>query len=172
MTRYQLKLGLLAIMGIFASSNSMAAPAIATMKATTTIAPSCMLRVQDIHLGIITPNILGGFAISHAIVKIVCTKGTSYSVIRQSNTSLNNQHNQSSNYGRMSAQNANPPDSADKLDYFVYNESDSAWPVDEVGISDQGLGNEKDHPITVKVPLNQYIKADQYSDNMTLYINY
>lgn len=170
----QLKLGMLALIGAMTCSNSMAAsPATATMTVKTVMAPSCLLKVQDVHLGIITPNISGGFAVSNAVIKIICTRGTSYSVIRQSNNSLNNQNAQgSNNSGRMSAQNANPPELADKLDYFVYNEIDAAWPVDEIGINDQGVGNEKDHPITIKVPLNQYIRADQYSDNMTLFINY
>lgn len=169
MNYYKIKIGFIAIAGLLSIQSAMAAsPATANMQVKTTIAPSCFLDVADINLGTITPNIQGGFAVNNTHIKITCTKGTVYSVIRQSSDTLNNP----GETGKMVGKSSSPTSSEDKLDYLVFNEEQEVWPVDQVGITSQGIGQEHSHQITIKVPLNQYIKADTYSDNMTIFINY
>lgn len=167
MNYYKIKIVFITITSLLSIQSTMAAsPATANMQVQTTIAPSCVLDVADINLGTITPNIQGGFAVNNTHIKVTCTKGTAYSVIRQSSDTLNKPGETGKMVGKSSIS------SEDKLDYLVFNEEQEEWHVDHVGITAQGMGQEHSHQITIKVPLNQYIKADTYSDNMTIFINY
>ena len=95
----------------------------------------------------------GGYHINNSTVNITCTKNTSYTVKQNS-------------AGYLKSNNS------DKLEYSVYNDNDELWTANSVGINSQGNGSEKIHEIKIKIPLNKYVKADTYSDNMVLVIDY
>lgn len=127
----------------------------ANMMVNVTLAPSCIINVKNINIHEISPNANGGYHINNNTVSITCTKNTSYTVKRNSSGYLNTKN-----------------DNNDKLEYLVYNDNDELWQNNSVGINSQGNGAEKLHDIRIKVPLNRYVKADTYSDNMILVIDY
>ena len=142
-----------------------AATATANFQVTATVNASCTLSVTPMAFGALTPA-ASGDATATAKITATCSNGSGYTL------SLNKGSGDSITDRSM----AGTADNTDKLKYNIYREAGASTVFGD-GTSGQtiaktGNGVAQDETVYGKLALNQYIKADSYSDNLTVTLSY
>lgn len=161
----KLKITALAIALAALSGSAMAGSATTTFQVTATVNASCAIAATNVNFGSVTPA-ANGDATATGSITATCTKTTPYTL------AINAGSGTIANRTMAGADSAN----TDKLAYNLYTGSDhtTVWGetigADTVGLN--GNGAAQVSTIYGKLPLNQYIRPDSYTDNLTVTINY
>lgn len=161
-----MKFKLLAMAALAALSGSAmaAGSATANFQVTATVNSSCTVAATNVAFGAITPAATGT-APAQGTITSTCTKNTPY------NLAIN------AGSGTIAARSmAGTSGNTDKLLYNLYTDNTytKVWGTtvgsDTVAVT--GDGTAQTSTIYGRLDLNQYIKADNYADNLTVTINY
>lgn len=135
------------------------------MQVSTTITTSCNISANNVVFGNVTPNSTGSLTATGRF-EYICSNGVSTSAKINAGSSGNiaNRH--------MVGTSGN----TDTLKYNVYldNTYQSIWgdDNDEAGLYMYGDGVHNVRNIDAKLSLNQYVKEDNYSDNLVISVDF
>lgn len=132
-----------------------------TNKATATLNPTCILSVQNMSFGVLTPGTLNPQAISN--LGIMCSKNASYSVIVHYPEFSQGSHMVGVNHG-------------DWLPYGIKDPVNGlgfeANGIYSNGFSDTGTGNTKTYGLIGSMANVPYITPDNYQGTVQVIVNY
>lgn len=157
---------LVATIGILASQSAMAGTATATFQVTATVNSACVIAATNVAFGTVTPAATGTLAAQGTITS-TCTKTTPYTLAISGGTSND-----------VSARKMAPgsTDNADKLAYNLYTSNAYTTPWGEtIGTNTVGLtgtGAAQTSTVFGRLDLNQYLRPDTYTDNLTVTLAY
>lgn len=147
------------------SGTAMAAgSATANFQVTATVNSSCTVSATNVNFAAVTPAATGD-ATAPGTITSTCTKNTPYKLAINAGSGTIAQRTMGGTGGN-----------TDKLNYNLYTDNTytKVWGqtpgTDTVDLT--GDGTAQTSTIYGKLPLNQYVKADSYSDNLTVTINY
>lgn len=157
---------LVAAIGVMSAQSAMAATASATFQVTATVNSACIVSATNVAFATVTPAATGNTTATGTITS-TCTKTTPYTLAISAGNS-----GDIANRTMTGATSGN----ADKLAYNLYTSNTHATVWGEtVGLNTVGLtgtGTAQASTIFGKLPLNQYLKPDTYSDNLTVTLAY
>lgn len=156
----------LAIVGLIgASQSAIAGTATATFQVTATVNSACVVSATNVAFGTITPAATGTSQATGTITS-TCTKTTPYTLAISAGGS-----------GSVAARTmAGTAGNTDVLAYNLYTSNTYATPWGEtVGtntVAAVGTGAAQTATIYGQLSLNQYLKPDTYTDNLTVTLAY
>lgn len=157
---------LVAAIGVMSAQSAMAATASATFQVTATVNSACIVSTENVAFGTVTPAATGMLPATGKITS-TCTKTTPYTLAISAGTS-----GEIANRTMAGATSGN----ADKLAYNLYTSNTYATVWGEtVGSNTVGLtgtGTAQTSTIFGRLSLNQYLKPDTYTDNLTVTLAY
>lgn len=160
------KITLIAIALAAISSQAFAAgTATANFQATATVSSSCVVTATNVNFGTITPDATGS-ATANGVITSRCSNKVGYTL------SLN------AGAGTIAARKmaGATAGNTDQLAYNLYTDAGATevWGDGATGSTVGLTGNGADQTSTVygKLSLNQYIKPDNYADNLTVTLSY
>lgn len=157
---------LLAAVGVMGAQSAMAGTASATFQVTATVNAACVVSATNVAFGTVTPAATGTLPATGTITS-TCTKTTPYTLAISAGNS-----------GSVAARTMAGATSGntDALAYNLYTTSTYTTPWGEtVGtntVALTGTGAAQTSTIFGQLPLNQYLKPDTYSDNLTVTLAY
>lgn len=164
------KISLLTLVFFSLINNAVAGSTSANFESNATLNSSCVVSTNNIDFGNINPAATGN-ATLQGNISAICSKGVEYYLYISAGSS-NDVRNRA-----MVGSGGN----TDTLKYNVYVTGDHSliW-TDLASQGGGGLGaagtygnsNTQNFPIFVKIPLNQYIKPDTYSDSLVVTLMY
>lgn len=139
----------------------------AIVQSTAAITASCLVTSVDMNFGQLSPQATGE-ATSTSQVTATCTKSTNYTIALGTGSS-----------GSYSARTLSGAKSTnhDKLNYNVYKDTTYASILGDGSngtsmLTGTGSGIQQSFTVYGMLQLNQYITPDNYSDNLSVTINY
>jgi spore coat protein U-like protein len=149
------------------SMNAMAASGSSSMEGSATINATCTVSSTDINFGTINPN-QTGHATGNAVISATCTNETAYTI--NVGTGNNNSYAPRAMSGSLSGNN-------DKLEYNIYSDGGHSTIVGDgtsntYQIQGSSVGGTQTYTIYGQLSLNQFVTPDNYTDNITLTLNY
>lgn len=161
------KITLLLLSSLVSLSQAQATNVSSNLNSSASIAPKCTISGNKIDFGDISPRNLG-FVSVNSILKTICTKSTSYTIIigaGETGDILNRKLK------------GNTAGNNDKLNYTIYDTSSFKNILGDgtngtMVISGTGTGKSEDIVIYGYLNLKQYISPDYYSDSLSVIINY
>lgn len=146
------------------AQSSMAGTANGNFQATATLNSSCVVTATNVAFGTITPAATGD-ATATGTVTSRCSKYVAYSLSINGGT------------GSITARTmAGTSGNTDKLNYNLYTDvgTTQVWGDGTTGakVSLTGTGSTQNSTVYGKLSLNQYIKPDTYTDNLTVTLSY
>lgn len=147
-------------MTTFAAENQSAA-----MQVSTSITTSCNIFTQDVEFGEVTPNATGSLTATGRF-EYICSNGliTSAKINGGSSGNIANRHM------------VGTAGNTDTLKYNIYldNTYQSIWgdDTDEAGLYIYGNASLNGKNIDAKLSLNQYVKKDNYHDNLVISLDF
>lgn len=158
---------LVAAVGVLgAAQSAMAGTATATFQVTATVNSACVVSATNVAFGTITPAATGTSTATGTITS-TCTKTTPYTLAISAGSSA-------SVAGRTMVGGTAGND--DKLAYNLYTSNTYTTPWGEtVGTNTVGLtgtGTAQTSTVFGRLDLNQYLKPDTYTDNLTVTLAY
>lgn len=148
----------------FAALSSQAATTTANFNATATLNQSCVVAVDPVSFGAITPAATGTQSTTGTITS-TCSNGVAYDLLINKGSS-----------GDANRSMAGTNGNTDKLNYNLYINSSyvNVWGDGTFGTLPSGVGTgvSQQQNFYAQLPLNQYIKSDTYTDTLTLTLRY
>lgn len=158
------KLTILAALAALSGTAMADGTATANFQVTATVNASCTVSATNVNFGPVTPAATGD-ATNTGTITSTCTKNTPYKLAINAGNGTVAQRTMAGTAGN-----------DDKLNYNLYTDNtySKVWgqTVGSDTVDLTGDGTAQTSTIYGKLPLNQYIKADSYSDNLTVTINY
>lgn len=160
------KISLMAIALAALSSQAFAGTATATFQATATLNSACVVAASNVSFGSITPAATGT-APAQGTVTSTCSKNVPYTLSINSGSS-----------GSITARTMAGATSGntDKLAYNLYTDAafTTVWGDGTAGqkVSLTGTGAQQSTTVFGSLSLNQYLKPDTYTDNLTVTLAY
>ena len=160
------KLSLVALALAAISSQAFAGTATGTFQATATLSSSCLVSATNVNFGTITPAATGTTAATGTISS-TCSKNIPYTL------SINAGSGTFATRTMGGAASGN----TDKLNYNLYTEvaATNIWgdgTASTVKVSLTGTGASQSSTVFGQLPLNQYLKPDTYTDNLSVTLAY
>lgn len=158
------KLSLLAFALLSLSSQSFAGTTSGNLQTTATLNSSCSVFALGINFGTITPS-TSGIVEALGSIHTTCSKGVAYVVRLSTGAGSFEERTMIGTSGN-----------TDTLAYNLYTNAsrDTIWsnPANGGAVELVGTGLPESNFIFAALPLNQYIKPDNYSDNITVNLSY
>lgn len=139
----------------------------ANFQATASLNGACTVLVNNISFGAVTPS-LTGEATATGEVKYKCTKGMTYTLSISKGSGTVSDRKMKGSLGDELAYNISTSDSNDPFDLW----GNGTAGGDGVIYQMQGKGVEESLPIYGKLPLNQFVRPDTYSDTLAESMTY
>lgn len=157
---------LVAAVGILGAQSAMAGTATATFQVSATVNSACVVSATNVAFGTVTPAATGTLPATGTITS-TCTKTTPYTLAISAGGSGN---------VATRTMTGGIAENADKLAYNLYTANDytTVW-GETIGTNTVGLtgtGVAQTSTVFGKLDLNQYLKPDTYSDNLTVTLAY
>lgn len=148
------------------SGPAFAGTATANLQITATVNPTCTLSAANLDIGAFTPNATAGTLGTGGTISALCSHTLPYTILLGTGSGTYAQRTMTGTSGN-----------TDKLNYKLYsNESPSTvWGDGSAGtttVASTGTGSTQYHQVNIDVPMNQFIKPDNYSDSVTITVNY
>lgn len=162
-------------------------------KATASLTGSCQVTSHNINFGTFAPATTGSLFINSS-VDVLCSKNLPYNVVL-STASNSSQLDSSTGYGNNNTvgvtfiRTSNPlfttsypggparvmtgTKSTDQLVFNLYSDSSYSTPfIDAYYLTENGTGGLQSIPIYAKLPLQQYVTPDNYSQSVMVFLKY
>lgn len=162
------KIKKLALITMFSlSTTTFAASGNSSMQGSATINATCTVSSTNINFGTIAPS-QTGTATSNAVISATCTNETPYTI----NIGTGN-----NNSFAPRAMNGSATGNSDKLEYNIYSDSSYSTIMGDGSsstyqIQGTSVGGTQNYTMYGSLSLNQYVTPDNYTDNVTLTLNY
>lgn len=158
---------LIALFLMSLSVDAFAGSGTSSMQGSATINATCTISSSNINFGTISPSQTGK-ATSNAIISATCTNETPYTI--NVGTGSNNSYAPRAMSGANSGNN-------DKLEYNIYSDSSYSTIMGDgtsstFQIQGTSTGGTQTYTIYGQLSLNQFVTPDNYTDNVTLNLNY
>lgn len=159
------KLSLIALAFTAISSQAFATSGSASLQTTATMNPACVVAANNITFGTITPAATGT-ATATGTITSTCSRSVSFTLAINAGSGTVTQ--------RLMA--GAILENTDKLAYNLYTAADhtTVWGDGTTGstVAGVGTGSSQTNTVYASLPLNQYLKSDTYTDNLTVTLTY
>jgi len=147
------------------STQAFAGTETATFQSTATLNASCVVSATNVNFGTITPA--SGVTNANGEITSTCSKSLPYTIVISGGTSgIANARTMAGTAGN-----------TDKLKYYLSPTASysSSWGDGTNGttiVNRTGTGAAQSNTVYGSLPINQYLKPDTYSDNLTVTMTY